>query len=211
MPIRVDCQEEARLGFHELVCVCPAVNCQFSEAEARSHGLLDTRRHQPKQLPPDYLFWNNPSCGDIAFQCGAFGSLAEGCHILTVGGHCLGKPAKPRAVCLLATSFGAASKKAEERRKEGPLIHSDSTPVPRQNTGPAVAAGRGCSGSGGHSPPSSCPHSFSCLGLTSQCMKAVQGEAHQLWNETDLDVRPSTATLSMLFSLSELVSFLGPP
>ena len=34
-----------------------------------------------------------------------------GCYILTVGGHCLGKSAKPGAVCLPAASSSAASKK----------------------------------------------------------------------------------------------------
>lgn len=102
----------------------PGVDCQLSTVSARSHELLGKRRHQSEQPLPDYLCSHTPSCHDITFQCVASGYSARGCYILfflagggggcyilTVGGHCLGKSAKPGAVCLPAASSSAASKK----------------------------------------------------------------------------------------------------
>ena len=146
VPIKLwTANRNAHLRFCEWVHTNRGVDCQPLAISARSHELLDKRQHQSEQPLPAYLCSHTPSCQDITFQHAASGSSAGGCHILTVGGHCLGKSAKPRAVCLPAASSSAASK------KDGPWSSETPSFFLRQGRGPVESGGRGCWGSEMHS------------------------------------------------------------
>lgn len=62
-------------------------------------------------------FASSASNRDAAFWHGASGSLAGAWRILTVGSHCLGKPAKPWAVCFPTTSSSSASKGGQQEER----------------------------------------------------------------------------------------------
>lgn len=70
-----------------------------------------------------------------------------------------------------------------------------------------MAAGRGCSGSAIKSKASSLAPFLHMPGFGSPvCGGWVQGQGHGLLNEIDLELNTSSATVSMLLSISVLVS-----